>query len=77
VTDLIRVYINATGVDVARDATVLDAVRTHDPAVADLIVAGERAIADSRGLPLAPESPAYMGAILRVVSGRRRAGDAE
>jgi hypothetical protein len=77
VTDLIRVYVNARPVDVPRDATVLDAVRAHDAATADLIVAGDRAIADSRGLPLPPESPTYMGAILRVISGRRRGDGAE
>jgi hypothetical protein len=72
----IRVYVNGRGVDVPSGASVLDAVRVHDPRLAQLVVDGSRALADSRGLPLDPEAPAFTGAIVRVISGVHRASDA-
>ena len=68
----VRVFINARGYDVAADATALDAVRTADAAAADDIAAGTRLITDSRGLPVAPETPVYGGAIYRLVANRTR-----
>ncbi len=73
----IRVYVNARPVDVASGATLLDAVRLFDAATADLVSTGARALTDSRGLPIAPDVTANAGAIVRVVSGRRPAGDTE
>jgi hypothetical protein len=70
-SDRVRVYINGKPVDVAPDATALDAVRVFDPASADLLQSGERALADSRGLPIGADVTVYAGLILRVVSGRR------
>jgi adenosine deaminase len=70
VTDTVRVYVNATAVDVPRGATAIDAVRRVDPALADSVLAGARAIADSRGLDAAPDTPMYGGAILRIVGAR-------
>ena len=72
-SDRVRVYINGRPLDVAPTATVFDAVREFDPATADLLASGERALADSRGLPLAIDVNVYAGLILRVISGRRRA----
>lgn len=72
-----RVYVNGRGVDVAAGATALDAVRAVDPEAAERIAAGQRAIADSRGLPIAAESPAYGGAIYRIIAARRPTGGAE
>lgn len=72
----VRVYVNARPVDVAAEATLLDAVRLQDAATADLVVTGERALTDSRGLPVSPEERVFAGAIVRVVSGRRAAGGA-
>ena len=66
----VRVYVDAHGIDVPARATALDAVRAHDPAAAAAVLAGERAIADSRGLLTAPDAPVHGGAIFRVVSGR-------
>ena len=68
----VRVYVNGAGVDAPVGATAIDAVRIADPAMADRIAAGERAVTDSRGLPIASDSPVYGGAIFRVVSNRPR-----
>lgn len=69
-----RVYVNSTGLDVPAGATALDAVRTWNPTAADEVAAGQRLIADSRGLETSPDTPAYGGAIFRVLPVRRRPG---
>lgn len=66
----IRVYVDSRPVDVARDATVLDAVASADSSLAAAVASGERMVTDSRGLPIAVESKLHGGAILRVVSAR-------
>jgi hypothetical protein len=71
-SDVIRAYVNGKGVDVPAGATAIDAVRAFDADVADQVMAGERALTDSRGLPLEPSEPMVGGSIMRVVSGRRR-----
>jgi len=70
---VLRVYVDGRGYDVPTGGTALDAIRTADPALADRIAAGERAITDSRGLPIPPETAAYGGAIYRVIPVRPRA----
>ena len=72
-----RVYVNATGLDVPDGATALDAVRAWNATAADEVAVGDRVIADSRGLPAAPDSPAHGGAIYRVLPARRRRDDDE
>lgn len=69
----IRAYVNGRGVDVSAGATALDAVRALDATIADAIVAGDRALTDSRGLPIDSSTVLSAGSILRVVSGRKRA----
>lgn len=71
-TDVIRAYVNGKGVDVPAGASAIDAVRAYDAAAADQVVAGERALTDSRGLPLDPASVLVGGSIMRIVSSRRR-----
>ena len=71
-TDVIRAYVNGKGIDVPAGASALDAVRAYDTVAADHIAAGERALTDSRGLPLDPASVLVGGSIMRIVSGRRR-----
>jgi hypothetical protein len=71
-TDTIRAYVNGQGVDVPAGAKAIDAVRAWDGAAADEVVAGNRALTDSRGLPLEPEAVLTAGSIVRLVSGRRR-----
>jgi hypothetical protein len=76
-TDVIRAYVNGKGVDVPAGASAIDAVRAWDAAAADQVVAGERALTDSRGLPLEPSAILSGGSIVRLVSGRRRGAAAE
>jgi hypothetical protein len=71
-TDSIRVYVNGRGVDVPAGATAIDAVRASDAATADQVVAGDRSLTDSRGLPLEPSAVLVAGSIMRIVSGRKR-----
>ena len=66
----IRVYVDGTGVSLPSGATALDAVRQRDSALAEAVLAGTRAITDSRGLPAAIDTPVFGGAIFRVVSTR-------
>lgn len=76
-SDPLRVYVNGHGVDVPPGATALDAVRAVDGGAAASVEAGDRALTDSRGLPLAPDAVMVAGSILRIVSGRRREAGAE
>lgn len=76
-TDMIRAYVNGRGVDVPAGAKAIDAVRAWDEAAADQVIAGERALTDSRGLPLEPDTLLTAGSIVRLVSGRRRGAAAE
>lgn len=76
-SEVIRAYVNGRGVDVPAGASAIDAVRVHDAAAADQVEAGERALTDSRGLPLEPGAPLVMGTIIRIVSGRRRGAATE
>lgn len=69
---MVRVYVNGRGVDVDATATAIDAVRAFDPATAEQVVLGTRALADSRGIAALATAPVYGGAIFRVVSGRSR-----
>jgi len=71
-TDVIRAYVNGRGVDVPTGSSAIDAVRAWDVAAAEQVVAGERALTDSRGLPLEPSAILTAGTIVRLVSGRRR-----
>jgi hypothetical protein len=73
----VRVYVNERPVEVAGGSTALDAVRAWNAATADQVVAGDRALTDSRGLPLAADAPIRVGAIIRVVSGRSKPDRAE
>jgi len=67
-----RVYVNATGLDLPPGSTALDAVRAWNAAAADDVAVGDRMIADSRGLQTAPDTPLHGGAIFRVLPVRRR-----
>lgn len=76
-SDVIRAYVNGRGVDVPAGASAVDAVRAWDAAAAEQVLAGERALTDSRGLPLEPTAILAAGSIIRLVSGRRRGAAAE
>jgi hypothetical protein len=66
----LRVFVNGTALSVERGATILDAVRAFDAAEAGEVVAGARAVTDSRGLPVALDAPLSGGTVLRIVSAR-------
>lgn len=71
-TRMVRVFVNATGVEVPAGATALDAVRAWNAAAATEVTAGARIITDSRGLPLDAASPMSAGSILRLIAKRDR-----
>lgn len=75
---MLRVFVNGTGLSVPQGSTVHDAVRAFSPGDADELVAGTRAATDSRGLPIPLDAVLAGGAVLRVVSARalRAAEDA-
>lgn len=68
----LRVFVNAVGVDVARGATALDAVRAWRADEADAVARGERIVTDSRGLPIDAATVVSAGAILRLIPARHR-----
>jgi hypothetical protein len=74
--DTIRVFVNASGVDVPSGATAVDAVRVFDAALADAVAGGTRVITDSRGLPIDGATPMSAGSILRLIAKRERAAAA-
>lgn len=69
---MVRVFVNAGGVDVPAGATAIDAVRAWDAAAADELQLGRRLLTDSRGLPLSPDTPMSAGSILRLIAKRDR-----
>lgn len=72
-TRMVRVFVNAAGVDVPAGATALDAVRAWNADAAHDVTSGARVITDSRGLPIDGESPMSAGSILRLIVKRDRA----
>ncbi len=73
----VRVFVNATGVDVPAGASVLDAIRHWDAGEAAAVDRGERVITDSRGLPIASDVRVSAGSIFRLIPVRKRAGSSE
>ena len=69
---LVRVFVNAAGVDVPSGATALDAVRAYDAGAAAEVEGGRRLITDSRGLPLEASASMSAGSIIRLVAKRDR-----
>lgn len=74
-TDPVVVFVNGAPVHVAPNANALEAVRAWNADAASEVVQGTRALTDSRGLALPPDTPLYPGAIVRVVAARDRAAD--
>lgn len=73
-TEPLRVFVNGIGVSVPAGSTVIDAVAAADPAAAADVRAGTRLVADSRGIPVAADTPLSGGYVMRLVSARQRAG---
>ncbi len=76
-SDSLRVFVNANGVDVAPGATALDAVRAWSADAANEVTGGTRVITDSRGLPIDGSTPMSAGSILRLQLKRDRAAVAD
>jgi hypothetical protein len=74
---MVRVFVNASGVDVPAGSTALDAVRAWSADAAGEVTAGTRLITDSRGLPIDGTAPMSAGSILRLVAKRDRTAPAE
>jgi hypothetical protein len=70
VTEQLRVFVNAQGVNVTTGASALDCVRAWNGDEADAVASGMRVITDSRGLPIDATSPARAGSIYRTVTSR-------
>jgi hypothetical protein len=70
----LRVFVNGTALSLDHGLTILDAVRAFDAQEADDVVAGTRAVTDSRGLPAALDAPLTGGAVFRIVSSRALRG---
>jgi hypothetical protein len=71
----VRVFVNASPVDVHEGATALECVRQWRAEEADAVTEGRRIITDSRGLPIANETAARAGSIYRTVSNRAATRD--
>jgi hypothetical protein len=69
-TRTLRVFVNATPVDVTDGASALDCVRSWRGDEGDAVTAGQRIITDSRGLPISADTPARAGSIFRTVTNR-------
>jgi hypothetical protein len=75
---VVRVFVNAAGVEVRAGSTALDAVRAWNADAAREVTEGARLITDSRGLPIDSGTVMPAGSILRLVANRDRdAADAE
>ena len=70
---MVRVFVNASGVDVPAGSTAIDAVSAWNADAARDVSAGSRIITDSRGLPIDAATPMSAGSILRLVAKRDRA----
>jgi hypothetical protein len=68
--EMLRAFVNGSALSIEHGRTIIDAVRAFDPAEADAIVAGTRAVSDSRGLPVALETALTGGTVIRLVSAR-------
>lgn len=74
----LRVFVNGAGVSVPQGSTVISAVEAADSSAAAEVREGTRAVVDSRGLPVAPDTPLSGGFVMRLVSARAaREGTAE
>jgi len=74
-TRMVRVFVNASGVDVPAGSTALDAVRAWNSDAADEVSSSRRLITDSRGLPIDSATAMSAGSILRLVANRDRSAE--
>jgi hypothetical protein len=70
--EVLRVFIDARGVDVPPGATAIDAVEAYDKTSALAIREGRTILTDSRGLPVDGTTALESGAIFRLIPKRDR-----
>jgi hypothetical protein len=79
-SDIIRVFVNASAVDLPAGSDVSQAVRAFDAELEPSLASGAAYVTDGRGIEVEPAARLAAGAILRVVVRARRAskdGDAD
>ena len=76
-TQNVRVFVNASPVDIPAGSTALDAVRTWNHDAANDVTNDRRVITDSRGLPIDPSTTMSAGSILRLIAKRERGSSQE
>jgi hypothetical protein len=67
-----RVFVNASPVDVEAGTDVRGAIRAHDPALEAGAAAGAALVTDARGIAVPLDERLSAGSILRVVVRARR-----
>lgn len=75
-SETIRVFVNATALDLPAGAQVRQALRAFDPALDQEVVRGAAYVTDGRGIEVDRSAPLASGAILRVALRARRGGGA-
>ena len=71
-SEAIRVFVNATPIELPAGASVRAAIRAHDAALAARAEDGAALVTDARGIALPLDSPLGAGAIVRVIVRARR-----
>jgi hypothetical protein len=71
----IRCFVNDRALALPAGATVADALRAFDGALAERALRGEAQVTDARALPVPAAAPLAPGAILRVYVSARGAAD--
>jgi hypothetical protein len=71
-SDTVRVFVDGKGYDAAPGGTALDAVALHGVADASAVREGSMLVTDSRGLPIAADTPLFNGAVFRLIPNRER-----
>ena len=69
-----RVFVNATPVEVDSGTDVRGAIRAHDPELEARVATGSAYVTDGRAIELPPDARLSEGAILRVVTRAHRSG---
>ena len=67
---MLTIFVEGKLVHAPPGSTALDALRELDSSRAADVLSGLRVITDSRGLPIPHDTPAFDGAIYRVVRAR-------
>jgi len=68
----IRVFVNASPVEVAPGTDVRGALAAHDPELARRAAEGAALVTDARGIELPLDTPLAAGSIVRAVARARR-----